>query len=67
MVLVVKNPPTNAGGVRDVGSVYGLGRPPTGEHGNTLQCSYLENPHGPRSLAIYSPWNCKESDTTEVT
>ena len=30
-------------------------------------CQYpcLENPHGPRSLAGYSPWGCKESDTTE--
>ena len=25
----------------------------------------LENPHGQRSLAGYSPWGGKESDTTE--
>ena len=25
----------------------------------------LENPHRQRSLASYSPWGCKESDTTE--
>ena len=25
----------------------------------------LENPHGQRSLAGYSPWGHKESDTTE--
>ena len=24
-----------------------------------------EELHGPRSLAGYSPWDCKESDTTE--
>jgi len=24
-----------------------------------------ENSHGQRSLAGYSPWGCKESDTTE--
>ena len=24
-------------------------------------------PHGQRSLVGYSPWGCKESDTTEVT
>ena len=24
--------------------------------------SHLENPHGQRSLADYSPWGCKESD-----
>ena len=29
------------------------------------QYSCLENPHGPRSLAGYSPWSCKESNTTE--
>ena len=34
-------------------------------HGNPLQYSCLENPHGQRNLAGYSPWGCKESDTTE--
>ena len=34
-------------------------------HGNPLQYSCLENPHGQRSLAGYSPWGHKESDTTE--
>ena len=38
---------------------------PGGGHDNPLQCSCLENPHEQRSLADYSPWNCKESDTTE--
>ena len=33
--------------------------------GNPLQYSCLENPHGQRSLAGYSPWGHKESDTTE--
>ena len=36
-------------------------------NGNPLQYSCLENPHGQRSLAGYSPWGHKESDTTEVT
>ena len=27
--------------------------------------SCLENPHGQRSLVGYSPWGCKESNTTE--
>ena len=36
-----------------------------GRHGNPLQCSCLEHPHGQRSLVGYSPWGCKESDTTE--
>ena len=42
--LVVKNPPANAGDVRDMGSVSGLRRPPGGGHGNPLQYSCLENP-----------------------
>ena len=44
MVLVVKNLPANAGDVRDVGLIPGLGRSPGGSHGNPLQCSCLENP-----------------------
>ena len=45
--------------------IPGLGRSPGGGHGNPLHCSCLENPHGQRSLAGYSPWGCRESDTTE--
>ena len=41
MVLVVKNPPANAG---DACSVPGSGRFPGGGHGNSLQYSCLENP-----------------------
>ena len=41
---MVKNPPANAGDIRDVGSVLGLGRSPGGGHGNLLQYSCLENP-----------------------
>ena len=37
------------------GSIPGLGRSPGGGHGNTLQYSFLENPHGQRSLAGYHP------------
>ena len=43
VALVVKNPPANAGDIRDVGSVPGLGRSPGGGHGNPLQYSCLEN------------------------
>ena len=38
---------------------------PGGGHDNLLRYSCRENPHGQRSLAGYSPWDCKESDTTE--
>ena len=51
MALVVKNPPANAGDIRDVGSILGSGRSPRGGHGNPLQYSCLEHPHGQRRLA----------------
>ena len=38
---------------------------PGGWRGNPLQYFCLENPHGHRSLAGYSPQGCKESDTTK--
>ena len=41
---------------RDLGSIPGLGRSPGGVHGNPLQYFCLENPHGQRRLAGYSPW-----------
>ena len=44
VVLVVKNPPTNAGDTGDSGLIPGLGRSPGGEHGNPFQDSCLENP-----------------------
>ena len=40
-------------------------RSPGEGHGNPLQYSCLENPHGQRSLANCSPWGRKELDTTE--
>ena len=50
---------------RNLGSIPGLGRSPGGGHGNPLQYSCLENPHGQSSLVGYSPWGHKESATTE--
>ena len=64
---VVKNLPANAGGIRNTGSTPGSGRSPGESNGNPLQYSYLENPHGERSLAEYGPWGYKESDTAELT
>ena len=46
VMLVVKNLLANAGDIRDLGSILGLGRSPRGGHGNPLQYSCLENPHG---------------------
>ena len=50
---------------RDLGSTLGLGRSPGGGHGNLLQYSCLEIPHGQRVLASYSLGDHKESDMTE--
>ena len=41
---MVKNPPANAGDLRDAGSIPGLGRSPGGGHGNKLEYSCLEDP-----------------------
>ena len=43
VALVVKNLPTNAGDVRDKGSIPELGRYPGEGHGNSVQYSCLEN------------------------
>ena len=40
---MVKNPPANAGDIRDLGSIPGSGRSAGGGHGNPLQDSCLEN------------------------
>ena len=44
MALVLKNLPSNAGHLRDLGSVSGLGGSPGKGNGNPLQYSCLENP-----------------------
>ena len=44
MALLVKNPPANAGNIRDTGSSPGLGRFPEEGHDNPLQYFCLENP-----------------------
>ena len=51
--------------VGDLDLIPRLGRSSGGGHGNPLQYSCLESPHGQRSLAGYSPSSHKESDTTE--
>ena len=50
----------------DLESIPGLGRSPRGGHGNPLQYSCQENPHGLRSLVGYCSWGCKESNMTET-
>ena len=64
VALVVRNLPSNAKDIRDMGSIPGLGRSFGGEHGNPPQYSCLENPTNGEA---YSPWGHKESDMTEMT
>ena len=40
---MVKNPPANAGGTKEAGSIPESGRSPKGINGNWLQYSCLEN------------------------
>ena len=44
MALALKNPPANAGDVRDMDLIPGSGRSPEEGHGNPLQYSCLGNP-----------------------
>ena len=61
---MVKNLPANVGDARDMGSIPGSGRSPGGGNGNPV---FLPGKfHGQRSLAGYSPWGLKESDTTDT-
>ena len=67
MALVVKSLPANAGDIRDVGLIPGLGRSPGGGHGNPLQYSCLENPMDREAWQATVLGVTKESDMTEAT
>ena len=65
-VPVVKNLPDNVGDTREMGLIPEMGRSPTGGNGKPPQYCCLKNSMDrERSLAGYSPWGGKESDTTE--
>ena len=53
--LVVKNPPANAGDIRDVGSVPGLGRFPWKRKWQPTPVFLPGRFHGQRSLTGYRP------------
>ena len=65
MVLVIRNPPANAGDIRDTGSIPGSGRSPGEGNGNPLEYSCLENPtdRGTWWATVHQT----ELDKTEVT
>ena len=54
---MIKNPPADAGDARDACSILELGR--------STPVFLPGESHGQRSLAGYSSWVCKESDTTQ--
>ena len=64
MVLVVKNPPANAGDLREEGLIPGSGRFPGGGNGNPLQYPCLENPMN-RGAWWATVHGVAESDTSE--
>ena len=63
---VVKNPPANAGDLRDDSSIPGSGRSPEGGNGNLLQYSCLENPMDRGAWGATVQGVTKQSDTTEA-
>ena len=64
VVLVVKSLSANAGDARDRGLIPGSGRSPGAGNGKPSPVFLPGKSYGWRSLAGYSPWGCKESDTT---
>ena len=65
VALVTKNPPANAGDLKEEKSIPGSERSPGRGYGNPLQYSCLENPIGRRAWQATVPRVTK--DTTEVT
>ena len=59
---MAKNPPANAGDVRDAGLTPGLGGSPGAGHGTPTPVFLPEESHGQRNQE--GPRGCKESDTT---
>ena len=64
---MVKNPPSNAGDVRDKGSIPEQGRFPGVGNGNPLQYSCLENSMDREAWRATVPGGHKKSDTIEHT
>ena len=64
---LAKNPPSNAGDLREVDSLPGLERSPGRGNGNPLWYLCQENTMDRDAWQATSPWCCKESDTIEVT
>ena len=69
VALVVKNPPANAGDIRDMSSIPGSGRSPGGGHGNPCpsivawRIPWTEEPGGLWSIALQSQTRLKQLST----
>ena len=71
MTLVVKNPPANAGDIRDMSSIPKLGGSPGEGHGNPLQYSccripWTEEPKGLQSMGATVHGNSQKQLTTHA-
>ena len=67
VALVIRNPPANAGDIRDTGSIFGLGRSPGEGNGNPLQYSCLGNPMDRGAWWATVHGVTKELDMTKAT
>ena len=63
---MVKNPPCNAGNLKDAGLIPGWKRSPGEGHGSPLQYSYLENSMDRGAWQATTHVVTKEWDMTEV-
>ena len=66
MTLVVKNPPANAGDIRDAGSIPGSGRSSGAGHGNPLQLFFPGEITMDRGAWQTTVHGSSELDTTKV-
>ena len=67
VALVVKNPPANAGDIRELVQSLDIREIPWRRAWQPTPVFLPGRSHRQRSQVGYSPWGCKELDTTEVT
>ena len=58
---MVRNLPANAGDIKDLGSIPGLGRSPGEGHGNPTPVFLPGASQGQRSVAGSSPWGSQRA------
>ena len=65
--MIIKNPPANAGDIRDVGSIPGSGRSPWRRAWPPTPIFLPGESDGQKGLAGDSPWDFRELDMIVVT